>query len=292
MTPAEPGSGAARGNTGVPFVWSFEADRPGPHVMIAGLTHGNEPAGRAAVLRLIEEAVRPRAGRLTLALVNPTAAAAGRRFLDRDMNRLWRDDWLAGDGSSVEAARARELRPILAQVDVLLDLHTTAFVARPFFVIADFAKTRALADRMALPPTQQLMPRGCVDGRHLTDYGRFADPDDPAVAVTVECGTHDGSASAGVAYEVACRLLDVVDQRGPARPNVSIERFRTKAPCIALTDRFVLRIPTTGFVGVRKGDVVAMDGDRPVEAPDDLVIVSPRQDPKAGETAFLWCERV
>lgn len=292
MKPAGPGSGAARGNTGVPFVWSFEADRPGPHVMVAGLTHGNEPAGRAAIRRLLDEGVRPNTGRLTLALVNPAAAEVGRRFLDRDMNRLWRDDWLDGDGSSVEAARARELRPILGQVDVLLDLHTTAFVSRPFFVIADLAKARALADRMALPPTQQLMPGGCVDGRHLTDYGRFADPDDPAVAVTVECGTHDGSASAGVAYEVARRFLEVAGGHGPARPNVPIERFRTKEPCIALTDRFALCIPTTGFVGVRKGEVVATDGERPVTAPDDLVIVSPRPDPKAGETAFLWCERV
>ncbi len=286
------GSGAAPGNTDVPFVWSFEADRPGPHVMIAGLTHGNEPAGRAAVLRLIEEAVCPLAGRLTLALVNPAAAAAGRRFLDRDMNRLWRDDWLDGDGSSGEAARARELRPILAQVDVLLDLHTTAFVVRPFFVIAELAKTRALADRMALPPAQQLMPGGCVDGRHLTDYGRFADPDDPAVAVTVECGTHDAPASAAVAYDVARRFLEVAGGHGPPRLNVPIERFRTKEPCIALTDSFVLRVPTTGFVGVRKGEAVAMDGGRPVVAPAGLVIVSPRPDPKAGETAFLWCERV
>jgi predicted deacylase len=276
---------------GVPFVWSFEGSRPGPHLMIAGLTHGNEPAGRDAVLRLVEKSVRPLAGRLTLALVNPAAAALGRRFVDRDMNRLWRDDWLDEDSSSVEAARARELRPLLRQVDVVLDLHTTTFVARPFFVIADLAKTRALADRMAWPPTQQLMPGGCVDGRHLTDYGRFSDPGHPAVAVTVECGTHDAAASAGVALEAARRFLDVVQGRVPARPNASIERFRTKEPCVALTDRFVLRVPSTGFVAVRQGEVVAMDGGRPVEAPGDLVIVSPRPDPRAGQTAFLWCER-
>jgi hypothetical protein len=61
---------------------------------------------------------------------------------------------------------------------------------------------------------------------------------------------------------------------------------------VARTDRFVLGIPSTGFVAVRKGEVVAMDGDRPVEAPADLVIVSPRPNPKPGQTAFLWCERV
>lgn len=167
----------------------------------------------------------------------------------------------------------------------------TLFASGVPFVIACLAKSRALADRMAWPPTQQLMPGGCVDGRHLTDYGRFSDPGHPAVAVTVECGTHDAAASAGVALEAARRFLDVVQGRVPARPNASIERFRTKEPCVALTDRFVLRVPSTGFVAVRKGEVVAMDGDRPVEAPVDLLIVFPRPDPKAGQTAFLWCER-
>ena len=135
------------------------------------------------------------------------------------------------------------------------------------------------------------MPGGCAEGRHLSDYGRFADPDDPAVAVTVECGTHDASASVGAALEVARRFLEVAGGGGQVLPNAAIERFRTQEPCIALTDRFVLRIPTTGFVAVRKGEVVAMDGDRPVEAPGDLVIVSPRPDPQPGQTAFLWCER-
>ena len=128
---------AATGASALPGVWSFASGRPGPHVMITGLTHGNEPAGLVAISRLLDGGVRPVQGRLTLALVNPEAHGRGRRFIDRDMNRLWRDDWLDDDRASIEAARARTLRPLLREVDALLDLHTTAFVARPFFVLAD-----------------------------------------------------------------------------------------------------------------------------------------------------------
>ena len=32
----------AAGNTGTPYVWRFEAERPGPRVTIQALTHGNE----------------------------------------------------------------------------------------------------------------------------------------------------------------------------------------------------------------------------------------------------------
>lgn len=284
MTPAV-------GTAGIPGVWSFDSDRPGPHVMITGLTHGNEPAGRVAISRLLNDGVRPLQGRLTLALANPEAHAHGRRFIDRDMNRLWRDDWLDGDRGSIEAARARTLRPLLREVDALLDLHTTAFVARPFFVLADLAKHRALADRMAWPATQQLMPGGCGEGRHLTDYGAFADPAHPAVALSVECGMHEDATSGDVAIETARRFLTALGtiDGDPARTSGPIERFRTVGACVAKTDRFELRCPTSGFVAVEKGALVAFDGGESVQAPDDLAIISPRPAPRAGETAFLWC---
>ncbi len=148
------------GNTGIPFVWSYKADAPGPHAVINALTHGNEPCGAAALVRLLEEGMRPKSRRLTLSFANVEAYAVFRegrdppaRFLDRDMNRLWRDDWIDADAASREAARARALRPILADVDALLDIHSTASVRRPFFVIADLEKTRALADRMGWPAT-------------------------------------------------------------------------------------------------------------------------------------------
>lgn len=35
----------AEGNTGVPFVFTFDSGRPGKHVMIMSLTHGNEVSG-------------------------------------------------------------------------------------------------------------------------------------------------------------------------------------------------------------------------------------------------------
>jgi predicted deacylase len=283
---------AASGASALPGVWSFASDRPGPHVMITGLTHGNEPAGLVAISRLLDDGVRPLQGWLTLALVNPEAHAHGRRFIDRDMNRLWRDDWLDDDRASIEAARARTLRPLLREVDALLDLHTTAFVARPFFVLADLAKHRALADHMAFPATQQLMPDGCGEGRHLTDYGAFADPAHPAVALSVECGMHDDATSGAVAIETARRFLTAlgtIDGEPVPAPG-PIERFRTVGACIAKTDRFELRIPTSGFVAVDKGALVALDGGEPVRAPDDLVVVSPRPTPRAGEIAFLWCE--
>jgi predicted deacylase len=281
-------------------LWTATAAEPGPHVAVTGLVHGDELCGRAAIERLLALGCTPRRGRLSLALVNLEAAREHRRYLDRDMNRLWRDDWLNDDRHSHEAARARELRPWLQTVDWVLDLHSTAFVARPFFVLADLAKTRALADAMGFPDAQQLMPGGCAEGRHLVDYGRFSDPADPATALTVECGRHQDPTASEVAFRVAVRFLEVSGAitaeraRDLAAPPAAgaIERYRIGPPCVARTDRFALKLPLSGFIGVRQGALVALDGDEPVRAPFDAVIVSPRPAPRAQEIAFFWCRPV
>jgi len=292
------------GNTGIDYVWSFAADAPGPHVMVNALTPGNEPCGAVAVLRLLAEGIRPARGRLSLAFASPEAYAAFRagrhvpaRFLDRDLNRLWRDDWIDADPVSREAKRARELRPWLRTVDALLDLHSTASVARPFFVLADLPKARALADAMAVPATQQIMPGGCIDGRHMIDYGRFADPEDTAVAVTVECGRHDVAAAAEIAYDAAIRFLDVLDvvadpirSQGPEKG--AIRRFRTVDPYLVQSEQFKLLVPKDGFVSVRSGQTVAIDGGNAVVAPYDAVIIAPRPDPVRGATGFIWAVEV
>ena len=287
----------AAGNTGVPYVWTFDGAAPGPHVMVNCLTHGNEPAGAIAVCRLLDEGTRPVRGRLTLSFANIAAYEAFRagrdlpaRFLDRDMNRLWRDDWIDADTTSREAARARELRLVIGGVDMLLDLHTTASVAQPFFVIAEMDKPRALADRMAWPPIQQLMPGGCLDGRHTIDYGAFSDPDDPRTAVTVECGRHTDLSAGDLAYRAARRFLDAVGalaDDGPA-PSDPIHRYRIVEPYDLRSDDFTLAIPDTGFVPVKAGEAVAKDGDETVTAPYDAVVIAPRPSPKKGGTAFLW----
>ncbi len=277
-------------------VWTVAGPATGPHVAITGQVHGDEPCGRVAIERLRAEAIVPPRGRLSLALVNLAAAPEARRFLDRDMNRLWRDDWIDADRSSREAARARTLRPWLRTVDLLLDLHSTAFVPRPFFVIAEMEKTRALADRMGLPGAQQLMPGGWGEGRHLVDYGRFADPGDPATAVTVECGRHDDEQAGEVACEAALHFLAVAGalpaEHAAPEPAATIERFRTGPPCIARTGRFELTLPLSGFVPVAEGEVVALDGGEPVRAPFDGCVLSPRPAPGAGEVAFYWCRPV
>src|SRR5205807_7733661 len=116
----------AAGNTGIDHVWSFESGRPGPHVLLQSLTHGNEVCGAIALDWLLRESARPVRGTLSLIFAN---VAAYRRFdradpfasrcVDEDFNRLWTTEVLEGPRNSVELARARELKPFYDRTDYL-----------------------------------------------------------------------------------------------------------------------------------------------------------------------------
>jgi len=61
------------GNTGIQGFTSRTARRPGPHVMLLALSHGNEIAGAIALDRLLAADLAPTRGRLTFGFVNLAA---------------------------------------------------------------------------------------------------------------------------------------------------------------------------------------------------------------------------
>ena len=124
----------AAGNCGVPFYWSFESDRPGPHVLINAITHGDELCGAIAVDRLLAAQVRPLRGTLSFGFANveafrrwdPARPNTG-FFVDVDMNRIWDPARLESAESGRELRRAREMRALIDGVDLLLDIHSTQY---------------------------------------------------------------------------------------------------------------------------------------------------------------------
>ena len=147
-----------QGNTGIDYVTTFDSGRPGPHVMVNALTHGNELSGAHAVGFLFDHAVRPSRGRLTLSFANVAAYLSfdpespfESRFFDEDFNRVWDEATLDGPRDSVELARARAIRPIVDTVDMLLDLHSTALPMAPMMLCGMQDKGLALARGIGSP---------------------------------------------------------------------------------------------------------------------------------------------
>ena len=145
------------GNTGTEGVWHFDSGVPGRHVMISALVHGNELCGAWALKGLLEAALRPQKGRLTLAFCNLDAFDrfdAGNhdasRFTDEDLNRQWLDERIDAADTN-ERRRAAALRPWVAQADWLLDIHSMHEPSAPLLLTGVQPRNLALARAMRSP---------------------------------------------------------------------------------------------------------------------------------------------
>lgn len=128
----------------------FDSGVDGPTVGLITQIHGNEYSGGQAVqdIRLIFEGSLRR-GRVIVVTGNLDAAAAGRRFIDEDLNRVWTEEGLKGE--SKEASRARDLRKVFDAINVALDLHSvTSTPDAPSFGIVTGGTQNQLALANAL----------------------------------------------------------------------------------------------------------------------------------------------
>ena len=226
----------------------------GPRLIITGAVHGNETCGTVAIGRIMEEID---SGKLLIAngsvtfvpVTNPLAYRLVRRSGERNLNRNLFPNQNPQD---FEDQVANWLCPLLAQHDVLLDLHSFNADSEPFVMVgptnndgplqpfqhAD--KERALARRLGvhrfvdgwLATYGQGVQRRMSDASQLetvlrygvgtTEYMRTTG----GYALTLECGQHNDPAAPGVAYRAIMNtlaFLKVID--GPEPQPVAFDRM-------------------------------------------------------------------
>ena len=291
----------ASGNTGIPYAWSFTATRPGPHVLLQALTHGNEVCGAIALDWALREQVRPVRG--TLSFVFANTAAYGRfdptepfasRCVDEDFNRLWSVEVLDGARDTVELKRARELRPLYDRAEYLLDLHSMSDPCPPLAMAGLRRKGLELAREVGVP-RYIVVDGGHSAGRRLRDYAFFDDAEDPRSALLVECGQHWESSAPVVAKQSVLRFLRHFGMVEPAMLEANLDHARRPTQkLIEVTttvtissDEFAFTIPVRALQTIaRAGTEYAVDGGAPIVTPhDDCVLIMPTRRPKRGETA-------
>ena len=199
----------------------------GPRLLVLGAVHGNETCGTRAIERVIrafERGERELArGSVTFVPVtNPLAYRNGTRIGERNLNRNLRPKEITVD---FEDRVGNVLCGLLAEHDVLLDLHSFTAPAAPFVMVGGtdpqstewrFARTlgpqRFVSGWMAV--YEAGVARRVREGRALDDPG-LLDADygvgtteymrsRGGYGVTVECGQHEDPE----AVEVASRAID------------------------------------------------------------------------------------
>lgn len=297
--------GGGTPHTRLPGRTGLESDRiigrfgalPGPRLICIGGLHGNEPAGVLALRRVLDtlEAGRfPFNGLMVAIAGNVPALRAGRRFLERDLNRGWsprgieRAETSAGapaeDGeqAALISVLRKELEGDRSDTRVI-DLHTTSAEGPPFLTLADTLRNRAFARRIGLPLVLGIEEQ--IDGA-LLEVLTAVGP----ITVGVEGGQHDDPASIDHHERVIwmaliagghVREVDVPEARGMRRAlrvaRLDLPMFfevRYRKP-VGDGDRFTMRPGYRNFQRISAGEIVAHDREGPVAAPEDGRIFLP-----------------
>ncbi len=293
------------GNTGVPGFTTFGSSQPGPHVALVALLHGNEIAGAVVLDRMMRAGIRPRRGSLTLGFANLAAFArwdpqhpTASRFLDEDMNRVWDLAVLDGPRRSSELDRARDLRPVMDTVDVLLDLHSMLWPSDPLILCGPTPRGLVLASSLGVPGLV-VADSGHVTGPRLIDYARFTEDGGGSTACLVEAGQHWQPGTVTVTQACVDALLrrtGLADAPAPdaAAPDApapdalpEVRRAEVTTTVTAATGGFTfLQSFRGGDVVPRRNTLIALDGTAEIRTPhDDCLLVMPSLRPSRGHTA-------
>jgi predicted deacylase len=287
------------GNTGIPGFTTRDSGHPGPHVAVLSLMHGNEIAGPIVLDRLLRAGLRPTQGKLSFGFVNlaafeqfdprrPTAS----RFVDEDLNRVWDRNILDGPRHSQELDRAREIRPFIDRVDILVDLHSMLWPSEPLILSGVPEKGKALA-RAIGTPSLVVADSGHVNGRRLIDYPRFSSSETPHAGCLVEAGQHWEEMTVDTMLHSVAGLLRHLRLAGPDAPlppppQADAPRMATVTTAVtAMTSKFAfVQTYRGGDIIPRRNTLIAVDGETEIRTPhDDCLLVMPALRPSRGHTA-------
>ncbi len=272
-----------KGNTGIDYVHRFESGKPGPHVLINALTHGNEFCGMSAATHLLDTGVRPLIGTLTVSFSNVEAYESfdpsnpfESRQLVHNFNRIWSNSWLDGPEDSPELRRARLMRPVVAAADHILDIHSTSQDVVPFWVYKPFERNAAVAMAIGQPSVHMVMPGGMSSGAPLMEYGEHGKSPEQGstkgASMVVECGQHFKRASSELATAVTLDFLahfGLVAPQAPIVPKPAQLRLELLHTHVIKTTAFAHVRPLIGFEVFAKGELISTDGAEEVRAPCD-----------------------
>ncbi|MBY4598788.1 succinylglutamate desuccinylase/aspartoacylase domain-containing protein [Ottowia caeni] len=289
---------------------TWAALKPGPSLVVLGAVHGNETCGAYAILRAIDDLQHGRLllrrGRLTLVPVaNPLAFGQRTREGERNLNRRFmpRDD-----ARDYEDHITRQLAPVLASHEALLDLHSFHTPGEPFAMVGPrnnegtrepFMRAQEESELARALGVNQIV-EGWLDVYDRASRARGKPLDDEGIgtteymrsqggyAVTIECGQHDDPAAIRVAEHAirgALALLGMADV--PAPPRFSGPAARLQDVVLRESAADQLAREWNSFDVVRAGDLIARRADgREVRAAYDGSVLFPYPEAAVGQEWF------
>jgi succinylglutamate desuccinylase len=288
-------------------ILTVEAEGDRPSVLISVGVHGDE-TGPIEMVAYLLDALSHQASALAVNLMlcvgNIGAIRNGKRFIDADLNRMFRVErgTLAG---TAEAARADVMiaatRAFFADAGPErwhLDLHTAirpsvypTFAIVPE-IIAD-APRRTLIEWLGLAGIGAVI----MNPASVGTYSYYSAEHHGAAGTTVELGRIGTLGQNDLAQfaDASLALDDLLRGAAKREAKQSPHVFNTARQIIKLSDQFQMAFgkDTHNFTALKQGEEIARDGDTiyTVQHPEELVVF-PNPDVRIGLRAGLMVVRV
>ncbi len=292
---------------------------PGPLLICTAGLHGNEPAGVEAletVFALLDREPIVNLdfqykGRLLGLIGNWRAFSKGKRFIVKDLNRLWTPENVQrirqADPSELDS-EDQDLLEIIQLVEaeiaecqpthvVLLDLHTTSASGGIFAIATDDPESIRIASGLHAP-----VITGLMRGIHGTTLHYFTKENFqiPVAAAAFEAGQHEDpvSVNRSIAAIINCmRSIGAVhpDDVENRHDEILVEYSKNlpkiadliKVHPIKSEDGFTMKPGYRNFQPVVRGEVLARDRNGEIRSPADAMILMPLYQPQGSDGFFL-----
>jgi len=277
--------------------FEFVSWEPWPHSVIFGSVHWDEKWGTKAILRFVEllqnGEIQLKKWSLTLvAPANPKAYEQNKRYIDANLNRLFKDEYdnLDQVQNAYEFGLVQKLKPILQQADFFLDLHSMEAAWAPFA----FAEKDVLDFATKLWIPYVLHWRGNLypdviwwDTENYVNQHWW-------IGITLEWGSHTDPNTEQNLFQWILNFLVATGQIDKKFFKPLAEQTKV----LELVDAYVAQnsypdfkylIQPEHFLPIKKGTPVLQDGKKIWQAPFDFVLTMPisAKRVKKGEEVFF-----
>lgn len=272
---------------------------PGKKFLVLGAVHGNEICGTEGITRVMQDldrgALKILRGQVTfIPICNPRAYHENTRYIERNLNRFMVP---MASPDTYEARIGNVLCPLLADADVVLDIHSYT-VGGPAFISLEesspdeqkfglslgadlllygWEAAYAAAGRLEEHPNESVGTTGYAR--------RFG-----AIAALIECGQHQDPASPTIAYRAirnALRYLQLTDEEPFVPPHVTPRLVQSRYVYFRKDMAEKYAKPWQHMEPVKQGDILAYgaSGDA-ITAPYDSFVLLPKHDARVGSEWF------
>jgi len=304
------------------IIGRYSGQKKGPLLIVIGAMHGNEPAGVEAINLMIkmlevEPITNPNfsySGTLLGLIGNVKAFAAKKRFIKKDMNRMFTKEIVKSlesknlDELEAEEAEIKELLQIINkeieeneyQKIILLDLHTTSS-SGIFSIATDDPESLRIAVELHAPVITSMLEG--LEGTTLHHFTK-KNLNINITPVTFESGQHNEELSVNRAVAAITNCMRTIGSVNPEdvenRHDQLLREYSATLPdvvrlkerhSISVDDEFKMKPGYSNFQAIQKGEVLASDKSGPIKAAMDGRILMPLYQ-EQGEEGFFIVEEI